>query len=217
MKHLKKLILILCMAMLMILVVPCRAQAASDISLSKKTITLAPGSVKKLVLKNLKKNAKVKFTVTASNKNLKITTKSDGTITVKALSNKMQKGDQNVKVKVKASITLLKSKTISKTFTFNVKIKGAITKKTVDYESAEDLEADLKAGKDLKDKTARFVVTKVSSLKKLGYGFDLKAGNKLNFVSVFDPEAKAGSTVTVKIIGSKKVPIIGHVILYKLL
>ncbi len=217
MKHLKKLLLILCMAALMILVVPCKAQAASNFSLSKKSITLAPGSIKQIVIKNLKENAKVKFTVTASSKNIKITTKSDGTITVKALSNKKVKGDQKVKVKVKASITLAKLKTISKTFTFNVNIKGAVQKGAVDYTSAEDLEADLDAKRNVSGKTAEIVVTKISSLKSLGYGFNLKAGKKLNFCSVLDPDVTVGSKITVKITKSIKVPIVGHVIIYKLL
>lgn len=66
----------------------------------------------------------------------------------------------------------------------------------VDYGSAESFEAALCAGEDL---TGAIVTFKVDSLHPESFfGYDLWAGEHLNFVSESHPGVKAGETITVR-------------------
>ena len=69
--------------------------------------------------------------------------------------------------------------------------------RNVDYEREEDFEAALNAGEDLTGKTVTFTVREVHPGSVFGY--NLYAGEHLNFVSSQNPGVKQGDTVTVKV------------------
>ncbi|WP_225046998.1 hypothetical protein [Lacticaseibacillus kribbianus] len=69
--------------------------------------------------------------------------------------------------------------------------------KAADYPTAAKAEAALNAGKKLDGKTVSFKVTKVEPKSVLGY--NLQAGEHLNFVSQDNPGVKKGDVVTVKV------------------
>ena len=67
----------------------------------------------------------------------------------------------------------------------------------IDYANASDLEAALNAGEDVTGKTVKFTVDAV--VPDSAFGYNLQAGEHLNFCSTEDPKASAGDTVTVEI------------------
>ena len=67
----------------------------------------------------------------------------------------------------------------------------------VDYPNVEDFEAALNAGEDLTGKTVTFTVLEVHPSSAFGY--NLYAGEHLNFVSSKNPGVKEGDTITVKV------------------
>ena len=69
--------------------------------------------------------------------------------------------------------------------------------KEVDYANVEDFEAALNAGEDLTGKTVTFTVREVHP--NSAFGYNLFAGEHLNFVSSKTPGIKEGETVTVKV------------------
>lgn len=66
----------------------------------------------------------------------------------------------------------------------------------IDYEDAESFEAALNEGKNLEGKVVRFIAGEFHPQSKLGY--NVWAGEHLNFVSSRNPDIKEGDTVTVK-------------------
>ena len=68
---------------------------------------------------------------------------------------------------------------------------------TVDYEDAATFEAALNAGEDLTGKVVRFTVDTV--VPDSAFGYNLEAGEHLNFCSTKNPGVKAGETVTVRV------------------
>ena len=69
---------------------------------------------------------------------------------------------------------------------------------SLDYTSAEDLEAALNSGEDATGKTAKIEITKVNS-GFLNLYYNGWAGEHLNFISETKPEFEAGDSVTVRI------------------
>ena len=67
----------------------------------------------------------------------------------------------------------------------------------VDYENAEDFEAALNAGEDLTGKVVSFTVSEL--IPDSAFGYNMTAGEHLNFCSESNPGAKAGDTVKVKV------------------
>ena len=67
----------------------------------------------------------------------------------------------------------------------------------VDYENAETFEAALNNGEDLVGKTVRFTASELEPQSFFGY--DIYAGEHLNFVSSANPNVEAGDIVTVKV------------------
>ena len=67
---------------------------------------------------------------------------------------------------------------------------------TIDYGDAESFEAALNEGKNLENKVVRFVAGEFHPQSKLGY--NVWAGEHLNFVSSRNPDIQEGDTVTVK-------------------
>jgi len=67
----------------------------------------------------------------------------------------------------------------------------------VDYENEADFETALNAGEDLTGKTVTFTVLEVHP--NSAFGYNLYAGEHLNFVSGKNPGVKQGDTVTVKV------------------
>ena len=67
----------------------------------------------------------------------------------------------------------------------------------VDYADAESLESALDAGEDPAGKTVTFTVKEIVPDSICGY--NLKAGEKLNFCSSKNPKVKVGDTVTVQV------------------
>ncbi len=66
----------------------------------------------------------------------------------------------------------------------------------IDYGDAESFEAALNEGKNLEGKVVRFIAGEFHPQSKLGY--NVWAGEHLNFVSSRNPDIKEGDTVTVK-------------------
>lgn len=71
------------------------------------------------------------------------------------------------------------------------------SKTEVDYGDAESFEAALNRGENLEGKTLMFTAAEFHPESALGY--NIWAGEHLNFVSEKNPDIKAGDTVTVKI------------------
>ncbi len=67
----------------------------------------------------------------------------------------------------------------------------------IDYGDAESFEAALNEGKNLEGKVVRFVAGEFHPQSKLGY--NIWAGEHLNFVSSRNPDIQEGDTVTVRI------------------
>lgn len=70
------------------------------------------------------------------------------------------------------------------------------SKVTIDYGDAESFEAALNAGDNLEGKIVQFVVKEFHPDSALGY--NLWAGEHLNFISSRNPDIKEGDTATVK-------------------
>jgi len=66
----------------------------------------------------------------------------------------------------------------------------------IDYGDAESFEAALNEGKNLENKVVRFVAGEFHPDSKLGY--NVWAGEHLNFVSSRNPDIQEGDTVTVR-------------------
>lgn len=73
----------------------------------------------------------------------------------------------------------------------------ACSGKVVDYPNVEDFEAALNAGEDLTGKTVTFTVD--TFVPNSAFGYNMQAGEHLNFCSTKNPNIKQGDTVTVKI------------------
>lgn len=82
-----------------------------------------------------------------------------------------------------------------------------------DYADAESFEAALNAGEDLTGKTVTFTVDKFAPSSAFGY--NLQAGEHLNFCSSENPKVKEGDTVTVKVEDVRSV-IGSYIISYKM-
>ena len=67
----------------------------------------------------------------------------------------------------------------------------------VDYEKVEDFEAALNTGEDLTGKTVTFTVKDFRP--DSAFGYNLIAGEHLNFCSGKNPGVKTGDTITVKV------------------
>lgn len=74
---------------------------------------------------------------------------------------------------------------------------GTVASPPPDYASAEAFEADLNAGKDLTGKTVSFVAAELNPQTLLGY--NVMAGEHLNFISDTNPGVSSGDLVTVKV------------------
>lgn len=70
-------------------------------------------------------------------------------------------------------------------------------KVVIDYSDAESFEAALNAGKNLENKTVQFVADELHP--NSAFGYDIWAGEHLNFVSSQNPDVDAGDTVVVKV------------------
>ena len=77
----------------------------------------------------------------------------------------------------------------------NISLKGE--KVIIDYGDAESFEAALNEGENLEGKVVRFVAGELHPQSKLGY--NVWAGEHLNFVSSRNPDIQEGDTVTVRI------------------
>ena len=73
----------------------------------------------------------------------------------------------------------------------------------LDYGNAEAFEAALNAGEILEGKTVQFVVKELHPDSALGY--NIWAGEHLNFISEDDPGFQADDTVAVKVVKAKRV------------
>jgi predicted RNA-binding protein with TRAM domain len=68
---------------------------------------------------------------------------------------------------------------------------------TLDYANAQDFEAALNNGDDLTGKTVSVTISEV--IPDSAFGYNLTAGEHLNFCSTENPNVKAGETITVKV------------------
>ena len=74
---------------------------------------------------------------------------------------------------------------------------GAVSKTTLDYGDAESFEAALVNGENLEGKTVSFVAGEVHP--QSAFGYNVWAGEHLNFISNKNPDIKEGDVVTVKV------------------
>lgn len=68
----------------------------------------------------------------------------------------------------------------------------------VDYWTAKSFESALNEGEDLTGKVVQFTVDELHP--DSAFGYNLWAGEHLNFISAGDPKVKAGSKMTVKVV-----------------
>lgn len=85
----------------------------------------------------------------------------------------------------------------STTITTSASVVAPIEDVEPDFVNAESFEAALNAGENCEGVTVRFTVTEFHPESKLGY--DLWAGEHLNFVSARHPNVQAGDMVTVRV------------------
>ncbi len=78
-----------------------------------------------------------------------------------------------------------------------VLLYGCSSTITVDYENEESFEAALNEGQDLEGKTVKFVVRQIKP--QSAFGYNIIAGEHLNFVSSRNPNVSVGDIVTVKV------------------
>ncbi len=97
-------------------------------------------------------------------------------------------------------------------FLIGCTITGCRSTAVVDYESAADFESALNNGEDLTGKTVTFTVKAIAP--DSAFGFNLQAGEHLNFCSTTNPGVKEGDTVTAKVIEVKSV-LGSYIISYK--
>ena len=71
------------------------------------------------------------------------------------------------------------------------------SKIVLDYGDAESFESALNAGENLEGKTVQFMAGELHP--DSAFGYDIWAGEHLNFVSSTHPDVKEGDTVTVKV------------------
>ena len=69
---------------------------------------------------------------------------------------------------------------------------------TPDYDDAASFEAALNTGADLTGKVVRFKVVEV--VPNSAFGYNVQAGEHLNFCSSNNPKVAAGDTVTVEVV-----------------
>ena len=74
---------------------------------------------------------------------------------------------------------------------------GLAPKTAIDYADAESFEAALNAGENLEGKVVRFVAGELHP--DSAFGYNVWAGEHLNFVSSRNPDIKEGDTVVVKV------------------
>ena len=67
----------------------------------------------------------------------------------------------------------------------------------IDYESVSDFEAALNAGEDLTGKVVKIEVLEL--IPDSAFGYNMTAGEHLNFCSTSNPGVKAGDTVIVQV------------------
>lgn len=79
-----------------------------------------------------------------------------------------------------------------------------------DYKDAEGFESALNSGEELSGKTVTFTVNKIAP--NSAFGYNLQAGEHLNFCSPSNPDVKEGDTLTVKVESVKSV--LGSYIVY---
>lgn len=94
-------------------------------------------------------------------------------------------------------------KTLKRTFCFLIMVMILLsfsacgrTRETVHYTDAQSFEAALNDGENLEGKTVRFVA--LAMTPDSAFGYNIWAGEHLNFVSSEDPGVKEGDTVVVK-------------------
>lgn len=73
---------------------------------------------------------------------------------------------------------------------------AAAPKTVIDYEDAGSFEAALNRGENLEGKVVQFQAMELHP--QSAYGYNIWAGEHLNFVSEKNPDAKAGDTLTVR-------------------
>ena len=69
---------------------------------------------------------------------------------------------------------------------------------SIDYPNVEDFELALNEGEDLTGKSVTFTVDDL--VPNSAFGYNMQAGEHLNFCSSSNPNVKEGDTVTVKVI-----------------
>ena len=86
---------------------------------------------------------------------------------------------------------------ISLTLVFALTACGGTTEIKPDYENVAAFEKALNDGEDLTGKTV--VVTVNELVPNSAFGYNIQAGEHLNFCSPDNPGVKAGETITVKV------------------
>lgn len=95
-------------------------------------------------------------------------------------------------------------------FAFSFSMAACDKSTAVDFDNVTDFEAALKSGDDLTGKTVTFTVGEVNP--DSAFGYNLQAGEHLNFCSSENPNLKSGDTITVEVEEVKSV--LGSYIIY---
>ncbi len=195
------------MFLLTLILCPYKADAA-NLKLAKKTMTVAAGKSYQIKFKNEPDEDEYYVDYTYSTKSKYIKVSKSGVIKAKNYVGK------KAKVKIKAVVSSANEygeEEILKTYNFTLTVKiRARTSNDPDYDDAETFEAALNAGKNVTGKTVRFKVNGLNP--NSAFGYNMYAGEHLNFCSPGNPCRKKGDTVQVKV--TRVISFLGSYIIY---
>lgn len=185
---------------------PNNAEAAA-FKLAKKTVTITTGKKYEIEYKNEPDDSEYYVDYKYSTKSKYIKVSKYGIVKAKNYPGK------KAKVNITADVYTWDENgqeilVNSYKFKLTVKIK-ARKPGDPDFESAEEFEAALNAGKNLTGKTVRFKVKELHP--NSAFGYNMWAGEHLNFCSPTHPNKRAGDTATVKV--TKVVSFLGSYII----
>ncbi len=191
----------------MLILCPYKADAA-NLKLAKKKMTVAVGKSYQIKFKNEPDEDEYYVDYTYSTKSKYIKVSKSGVIKAKNYVGK------KAKVKIKAVVSYENDngdEEILNTYNFTLIVKiRARNANDTDYDDAETFEAALNAGKNVTGKTVRFKVRELRP--NSAFGYNMIAGEHLNFCSSGNSCSNKGATVQVKV--TKVISFLGSYIIF---
>lgn len=178
---------------------------AASFKPAKKEISLAVGNTYQIKYKNIPKKSTIKYSYSTDSKFVSISKKG----LVKAKGQAKNHIGETAEIKIKAKVKNTAGKVKTYKFTLSVKIK-AKNKFNADYSDAESFEEALNDGKNVVGKTVMFKIRLI--YPDSAFGYNMVAGDHLNFCSPEFRNTKKGDVVCVKV--DKVISFLGSYIIY---